>query len=170
LPDRGGSAIVAASAGACTGEVWRVRRLEGSAAHESEKATNLHSPGGIIGQRGGSRGGGGDGSWIKLRSVGADGGMAIGPLERGSAARLVSGLVKESVEEAVKKKKHTPSRDHQTKSGEKKKERFQKKAEQMRIQEKRDLEDAWEKWNKLRPDQQKMLAKLKPTKPDPRCQ
>ena len=71
---------------------------------------------------------------------------------------------------AVKQKKHTPGRDHQTKSGGEKKERFQKKADQKRSGDKKDLEEAWDKWNKLRPEQQNMLPELKPNKPDPRCQ
>jgi RHS repeat-associated protein len=67
-------------------------------------------------------------------------------------------------------KKHTPGRDHQTKSGEKKKERFQKKAEKKREREKNDLTKSWDDWNKLTDEQRKMLPELKPQKPDPRCQ
>ncbi len=66
-------------------------------------------------------------------------------------------------------KKHTPGRDHDTKSGPKKKKEFQKKAEQKRTQEKKDLEDAWKKWKDLKPEVQKLRPELKPTKPDPSC-
>ncbi len=66
-------------------------------------------------------------------------------------------------------RKHTPGRDHQTKSGKKKKERFQKEAEKKRDQQSAELEQAWDKWNSLSEEQRKLLPKLKPCKPDPRC-
>jgi len=86
-------------------------------------------------------------------------------------------VAKESEQEGEAKKKKgprggikhgKPGRGHARKSSEIKKRQFRRKAEKKRKEQKESLEKAWQDWDALPPDAQKLLRrKLMPTQPRP---
>jgi hypothetical protein len=63
--------------------------------------------------------------------------------------------------------KHTPGRDHDSKSGPQKKKRFRKKAAKLREAKDADLKKRWDEWEGLPPDVKKLRPDLKPREPRP---
>jgi hypothetical protein len=61
-------------------------------------------------------------------------------------------------EDAPKKKKHTPGRDHDRKSARKKKERFARKAAKRRASKKEDARRVWREWDALPDDVKRLLG------------
>jgi hypothetical protein len=63
--------------------------------------------------------------------------------------------------------KHTPGRGHTSKSGSRKRKRFQKKAARKRAAKVHELRRKWDEWDSLPPEAQKLRPDKKPTLPRP---
>lgn len=63
--------------------------------------------------------------------------------------------------------KHTPGRDHNSKSGPQRKKRFRKKVAKIRQTKEADLKMRWDDWDALPPEVQKLRPELKRREPRP---
>jgi hypothetical protein len=68
----------------------------------------------------------------------------------------------------VKKKPHTPGRDHTRKSGPRKKKRFQKKAKKKCDEKKAELAEQWKVWDGLSDAAKALRPELKPMQERPK--